>query len=46
MTPEQQAIYDEGKSAAFEGENSCPYSGLDAEFWYDGWEDGNEDMGD
>lgn len=49
MTEEQQAIYDEGYDEgrlAFElgsSEHSNPYTGLDAEYWSDGYEDALED---
>ncbi len=45
MNSEQQAIYQEGYNAYFNGdpETSNPYSDLDAEFWSDGWEDAQDD---
>ena len=45
MNQEQQDIYDEGYSAFLDGveDHSNPRSGLDAEYWSDGWEDSNED---
>lgn len=46
MTPEQHLIYIAGYEAyepGIEPENVCPYDGMDAEFWYDGWEDAKED---
>lgn len=45
MTEEQQAIYYEGRFAFELGcsEDSNPYTGLDAEYWSDGYEDALED---
>lgn len=41
MNEEQQEIYDEGYRAYESGESAYanPYSGLDAEFWSDGYDD-------
>ncbi|EIE1260403.1 TPA: hypothetical protein ACF5BV_003913 [Vibrio parahaemolyticus] len=46
MTPEQKEIYEEGYSAFLNSEQdtSNPYSGLDAEYWSDGYEDAQEDL--
>ncbi len=47
MNEEQEAVYQEGYGAFLEGvkDYNNPYSGLDAEFWSDGWEDACEDNG-
>lgn len=38
-------IWLEGRAAYCNGdsEDSCPYQGLEAEHWHDGWEDAAED---
>lgn len=46
MDNEQQEIYNEGYQAYSHDKDealSNPYSGLDAEFWSDGWADAEED---
>lgn len=45
MNQEQEELYQEGYSAFLndEEEYQCPYTGLDAEYWSDGWEDAKED---
>lgn len=49
MNEEQQEIYEEGRRAYFDSvsddisEFMNPYSGLDAEYWSDGYEDAKED---
>jgi ribosome modulation factor len=46
MTQEQEEIYQEGYRAQQMGqpEESNPYTGLNAEFWSDGWDDSAEDQ--
>ncbi len=46
MTPEQNEIYLEGYVAGTAGlsDDQNPHSGIDAEFWSDGHEDGSEDL--
>lgn len=43
MNDEQQEIYDDGYKEFMNdvSENMCPYSGLDAEFWYGGCRNGS-----
>lgn len=46
MAPDEgEAIYQEGYSAFHAGKNEFnnPYTGLEAEYWSDGWEDASED---
>lgn len=45
MNDEQQEIYDEGYSAFYNDkeESDNPYTGIDAEYWSDGWEDASDD---
>ncbi len=45
MEEDQDEIYQQGYNAYNSGESelSNPYTGLDAEFWSDGWEDAEED---
>ncbi|EHY9845550.1 MULTISPECIES: hypothetical protein [Vibrio] len=45
MSEDQEIVYQEGYNAFLGGEEelSNPYSGLDAEFWSDGFEDAKED---
>ena len=45
MNNEQQEIYDEGYRAYNSGSSELnnPYTGLDAEFYSDGYEDAKED---
>lgn len=45
MTKEQQELYNEGyKSFIFGYSYECnPYSGSNADYWADGWEDAQDD---
>ena len=45
MTQEQEDIYNEGRLDYYFGaeEYSNPYTGIEAEYWSDGWEDAAED---
>lgn len=46
MDEEQEAIYQQGYRAFLDGrsELSNPYSGLDAEYWSDGYADAEDDQ--
>ena len=45
MNKEQQAIYDEGYMgySPCDPEENNPYSGMDAEYWSDGYADAEDD---
>ncbi len=45
MTEDQEEINKEGYNAFLDNQKECsnPYSGIDAEYWSDGWEDAADD---
>ena len=45
MKDKADAVYDEGYQAGIDSESksTCPYEGIEAEYWHDGWEDGEHD---
>ena len=45
MNNEEQQIYDDGYAAFFTGESDtdCPFIGIEAEYWHDGYADAEED---
>jgi len=45
MNERNQEIYRDGYEAYDYGETECdnPHTGIDAEYWSDGWEDAKED---